>query len=174
MLYGMGVNALQKQLGTNRKEAQTFYNTYFERFPSITKYLEDTKEHARAHGYTETLFGRKRFFPQIQSKLPFIRAMAERMAINAPIQGTEADLIKLAMRYLYEWIQKEKLQEDVKMILQVHDEIVFEIRETRTDELVPQIIKIMESVFQESWKNITPSVPIKVDSAIGKDWFDAK
>lgn len=174
MLYGMGVNALQKQLGTDRKEAQAFYNAYFEQFPAITKYLEDTKEFARTHGYTETMFGRKRFFSNIKSKLPFIRAMAERMAINAPIQGTEADLIKLAMKNIADWIVENKLEQDVKMVMQVHDEIVFEIKDEKIDQVVPQLVQIMESAFDQDWIDIEQTLPIKVDYGVGKNWFEIK
>ena len=91
ILYGMGVSALQKNLKVSRTEAQEFYNTYFEKFTGLAEYLEQTKEFAKVHGYTQTLFGRKRFFDGIKSKLPFLRAQAERMAINAPIQGTSSD-----------------------------------------------------------------------------------
>jgi DNA polymerase-1 len=174
MLYGMGVNALQKQLGTDRKEAQIFYNAYFEGFPAITKYLEDTKEFARNNGYTETMFGRKRFFSNIKSKLPFIRAMAERMAINAPIQGTEADLIKLAMNQIDTWITQQNLDTEVKMVMQVHDEIVFEIQDEKIEEVVPQLIQIMESAFDQDWIKIEQTLPIKVDYGVGKNWFEVK
>ncbi|MCB9808853.1 hypothetical protein H6776_00450 [Candidatus Nomurabacteria bacterium] len=174
MLYGMGVTALQKQLGTDRKEAQSFYNAYFEQFPAITKYLEDTKEFARTHGYTETMFGRKRFFSNITSKLPFIRAMAERMAINAPIQGTEADLIKLVMHQIDQWITKHKLETEVKMVMQVHDEIVFEIKDEKIEEVVPELVKLMQSAFDQDWIDITPALPIKVDYGVGKNWFEVK
>ena len=174
ILYGMGVNALQKQLGTGRKEAQIFYNAYFEQFPAITKYLEDTKEFARKNGYTETMFGRKRFFSAINSKLPFIRAMAERMAINAPIQGTEADLIKLAMIHIDAWITNQKLDTDIKMVMQVHDEIVFEIKDEKIKEVVPQLVQIMESAFDQDWITIKQTLPIKVDYGVGKNWFEVK
>ena len=174
MLYGMGVNALQKQLGTDRKEAQAFYNAYFEEFPAITKYLEDTKEFARNNGYTETMFGRKRFFSNIKSKLPFIRAMAERMAINAPIQGTEADLIKLAMKQIDTWIAEQNLDTEVKMVMQVHDEIVFEIKDEKIEEVVPQLVQIMESAFEQDWIDIKQTLPIKVDYGVGKNWFEVK
>jgi DNA polymerase-1 len=94
ILYGMGVSALQKNLKVDRSEAQEFYNTYFEKFTGLAEYLEQTKEFAKEHGYTVTMYGRKRFFDGIKSKLPFLRAQAERMAINAPIQGTQADEVE--------------------------------------------------------------------------------
>jgi DNA polymerase-1 len=98
ILYGMGVNSLTKNLETERKEAQEFLNQYFEKFSGLAKYVEEIKMKVKEDGFTRTLYGRKRFFPEINSKLPFIRAQAERMAINAPIQGSSADIIKLAMR----------------------------------------------------------------------------
>ncbi len=98
ILYGMGVNSLSKNLGSERKEAQEFLNAYFEKFSGLANYIEKIKEKVKEDGFTTTLYGRKRFFPEINSKLPFIRASAERMAINAPIQGSSADIIKLAMR----------------------------------------------------------------------------
>ena len=93
----MGVNALRAQLGTTTAEAHSFYEEYFEQFKTLSEYLERTKGFARKNGYTETLFGRRRQFPEMKSTLPYVRAQAERMAINAPIQGTQADIIKLAM-----------------------------------------------------------------------------
>ncbi|OYV26255.1 MAG: hypothetical protein B7W98_03250, partial [Parcubacteria group bacterium 20-58-5] len=93
----MGINALRSQLGTTTAETHTFYEEYFGQFKTLSEYLESTKGFARTHGYTETLFGRRRQFPEMKSSLPYVRAQAERMAINAPIQGTQADIIKLAM-----------------------------------------------------------------------------
>ena len=102
ILYGMGVTALTQNLGTTRAEAQAFHDAYFAEFPTIKAYLDGVLETAKKKGYTETLFGRKRYFKDLRSTLPFMRAMAERMAVNAPIQGTAADIMKIGMRQAYE------------------------------------------------------------------------
>lgn len=173
ILYGMGVNALRGNLGgeTTREEAQAFLNAYFNTFTRLSEYLEETKESARKFGYTTTLFGRRRHFPGINSKLPFIKAQAERMAINAPIQGTAADVVRLAMIRVAEYLHKEKLNAEVKILLQVHDELVFEIKSEVVNQVVPQLRKIMEGVLVGKE---TFGVPIKVDVAKGPNWADLK
>jgi len=117
------------------------------------------------------LFNRRRHFPGIQSGAAFIRASAERMAINAPVQGTAADIMRIAMIKVYKHIEKNKLGADVHMLLQVHDELVFEIKETELDSLIPELKKTMESVMegQDSY-----GVPILVDVAVGKNWSELK
>lgn len=169
ILYGMGVNALRANLGedTTRAEAQEFLNAYFHTFTRLAEYLEETKAHARKHGYTETLFGRRRHFPGITSSAPFIRAQAERMAINAPIQGTQADIIRIAMVRIDEYLTENKFHGDVKMQLQVHDELVFEIKEEKIKEVVPKIVEIMTSVLS---KKQTKGVPILADVKVGDNW----
>src|ERR1035437_7304817 len=115
ILYGMGVNALKQNIGTDRKEAQIFYDNYFAQFPTIASYLETIKNFAKENGYTATLFGRKRYFPGIKSPIPFIRAMAERMATNAPIQGTAtADIIKIGMKKADEVLRSGRIIKEVK------------------------------------------------------------
>jgi len=157
VMYGMGVTALQKNLGTDRANAQKFYNEYFEKFSGLATYLEKTKYETAQKGYTETLFGRRRYFEGIRSKLPFIRAAAERMAINAPIQGTEADVIKMAMIKIHEEL-------DVRMLFQVHDELVFEIKE---DELavIPKIQEIMEGIVD---------FDLTTEARVGDNWEEMK
>lgn len=175
ILYGMGVTALMKNLETTRKEAQDFYNAYFEEFASIAGYLEDTKTFALQHGYTETLFGRRRYFPALKSRLPYIRAQAERMAINAPIQGTAtADIIKIAMRHVDDALKKEKLREHVRFVMQVHDEIVFEIKDEHIDQAKPVIKAAMEGVLQNSFRQIETAVPLLVDIGVAKNWSEVK
>lgn len=171
ILYGMGVVALQKNLKTDRKEAQKFYDDYFETFTRLAEYLEETKADAARKGYTETLFGRRRYFEGINSSLPFIRAQAERMAINAPIQGTLADITKLAMVKVEEWIEKEKLSSKIDLLLQIHDELVFEVDEESALKLAPKIKEIMENVLTEDQKK---GVPIIVEGAVGKSWGEMK
>lgn len=167
ILYGMGVNALRAQLGTSTAEAHQFLEDYFSTFKMLSEYLESTRGFARKHGYTETLFGRRRQFPEMKSSLPYVRAQAERMAINAPIQGTQADIIKLAMVRVDEMLKKERAGEDAHLLLQVHDELVYEIRIRRLAELGARIKGIMESVLSSEE---TRGVPIVAVIKSGPDW----
>ncbi len=171
ILYGMGVNALRTNLGegTSREEAQHFLNAYFNTFTRLAEYLEETKQAARDNGYTETLFGRRRHFPGIRSNAPFIRAQAERMAINAPIQGTAADVVRIAMNEVYAYLLSNNKLGEVKMLLQVHDELVFEIKNEVLESEIPVLVKIMEGVMKDQE---TFGVPIKVDVATGPNWAD--
>ncbi|MCR4306353.1 MAG: DNA polymerase, partial [Candidatus Yonathbacteria bacterium] len=130
IVYGMGVNALRANLGGSRAEAQEFYNNYFAKFPTIAAYFEKVKKEAREKGYTETYFGRRRYFEGIDSSIPYIQAAAERQALNAPIQGTAADVIKVAMHKADKEIQKMGLTDSVHLILQVHDELIYEVEES--------------------------------------------
>jgi DNA polymerase-1 len=169
ILYGMGVNALKAQLGTSTNEAHQFYDDYFSTFSRLAEYLEETKGFARKHGFTETLFGRRREFSGIKSPLPFVRASAERMAINAPIQGTQADLIKLAMVRIDEMLSSLGKQEDVHLLLQVHDELVFEVRDSQVPGIYASIKNIMESVMDG---RETHGVPIIAEGKKGMNWGD--
>ena len=170
IIYGMGVLALQKTLKSNRAEAKKFYDDYFQKFPRLIAYLEEIKDSARKNGYTETLFGRRRYFPEIKSKLPFIRAMAERMAINAPIQGTSADIIKLAISQADKVIIEAKLKNKCHLVLQVHDELIYEVDEKIIHEAVKIIKSAMEkNISQEFLKN-KKEVPITTDISIGSNW----
>jgi len=171
VLFGMGVNALRTNLGTDRKEAQEFYNNYFETFSGLSKYLDHIKSLAERQGYTETLFGRRRYFIGLKSPLPFIRAAAERMAINAPIQGTEADIVKISMNKIDELIKKKKWDKDVYAILNVHDEIVYEVKDSLLEETSGEFKKVMESVMQDKE---TYGVPIVAEASIGKNWGEMK
>jgi DNA polymerase-1 len=167
ILYGMGVNALKTNLGSTRDEAQTFYEEYFKNFNELASYLEYTKKEVAKKGYTETLFGRRRYFEGINSKLPFIRAAAERMAINAPIQGTQADIIKISMRRIQDVLEKENLLPKAKLLLQIHDELIFEIRTPDVKPIAKIIKKIMESVLTLEQ---TKGVPIITSANAGKNW----
>lgn len=169
ILYGMGVNALRANLGetTTRAEAQEFFNAYFNTFTRLAEYLEETKAFARAHGYTETYFGRRRYFPGMNSSAPFLRAQAERMAINAPVQGTAADVIRIAMVRIHDYLAKEHLEEDVKILLQVHDELVFEIKNEKVAMSVPVLKKLMENVLS---LEETHGVPIVAEVKVGSCW----
>lgn len=166
ILYGMGVNALQQGLGTSRKEAQEFYDQYFVAFPRLAGYIDETKGLANRQGYTETMFGRRRYLDGIKSPIPYVKAAAERMAINAPMQGTQADIIKLAM------IELDKiLSNDAYMLLQVHDELVFEIKKDKVKELAPKIKKIMEEAMPE---DKCRGVPIVAEGKHGPNWGEMK
>ena len=167
IVYGMGVNALKANLGTSRDEAQKFYDDYFANFPSIQNYFEEVKTNARKLGYTETFFGRRRYFSGLKSSLPFVRAMNERMAVNAPLQGTAADIVKIAMREVDELIQKNKWQDSVHLLLQVHDELIYEIRSDKVNEILPQIKQAMESV-----KGL--SVPLVATAGSGPNWAEVR
>ena len=169
ILYGMGVNALRANLGedTSREEAQEFLNAYFNTFTRLAEYLEETKAYAREHGFTKTLFGRRRYFPGIQSSAPFLRASAERMAINAPIQGTEGDILRIAMVNIDNYLNDNNLNDVARTLLQVHDELVFEIKDEKLDELAPRLADIMREVF--SGYDIK-DVPIEVEAKVGDNW----
>ena len=171
ILYGMGVNALRANLGegTTREEAQEFLNAYFNTFTRLAGYLEETKGYARLQGYTKTLFGRRRHFPGIQSSAPFIRAQAERMAINAPVQGTAADVMRIAMNEVYAYIKKGKKTESIHMLMQVHDELIFEIKEKDVEKETKKLKEIMEGVLKGKEDH---GVPILVDVAIGQNWAE--
>lgn len=169
ILYGMGVNALKAQLETSTAEAHQFLEDYFKTFKRLAEFLEETKGFARKHGYTETLFGRRRQFPEMKSPLPYVRAQAERMAINAPIQGTQSDIIKRAMVDIDMMLKQKNAQQDVHLLLQVHDELVYEVRDTRAGEIVPEIKRLMQSVLTEEEAN---NVPILVQVKQGLNWGD--
>ncbi|MBY0328773.1 hypothetical protein K2Q02_01630 [Patescibacteria group bacterium] len=156
ILFGMGVSALQKNLGTTREKAQTFYTDYFAAFPAVTAYLENSKEQAKTMGYTTTLFGRRRYFPGITSGAPFVRAIAERMASNAPIQGSAADVIKLAIPLVAKALSVAKLDHTTELVLQVHDELVYEVDEDHAPEV--------EQIIRDAMISVLDVSPIVVDS----------
>ncbi len=180
ILYGMGVTALQKNLGTSRAEAQAFHDEYFKQLAKLSEYMDNVLTNAKKLGYTETLFGRKRFFPALKSSIPFIKAMAERAAGNAPIQGTTADIIKLAMLHVDEAIKSSDISDKVFMIMQIHDELVFEVKDEVLEQAQKLIKEAMEHVLIKEWENRTSSfkeggmVPIDVSISHGKTWGEAK
>jgi DNA polymerase-1 len=164
LIYGMSAFGLAKQIDVGRKEAQEYINTYFERYPGVREYMDKTRELAAKQGYVETLYGRRLYLPEINSKNGMRRQAAERTAINAPMQGTAADIIKKAMIKMYQWIQTEAT--DVTMILQVHDELIFEVPEAKVDELKSKIKQIMEDAVELD-------VPLVVDAGVGNNWHEA-
>src|SRR3989344_4340289 len=171
ILYGMGANALREALDTTRAEAQEFYNEYFEVFPRLSQYIDEVKAQAANAGYTQTYFGRRRYFEGIHSPIPYVRAAAERMAVNAPMQGTQADLVKLAMIQVDELFTKEDHGDKARMLLQVHDELVFEIAQERVAALAPKIKHIMEQVMSEKERR---GIPFIADGKAGKNWGEMK
>ena len=174
ILYGMGVLALKENLGTDRAEAQKFYDNYFAEFPSIQGYLDSVILEAKQKGYTETLFGRRRYFPGLKSKIPFIRAMAERMAINAPIQGTAADIIKIAIKNSHDALEKNGLINEARLILQVHDELMYEVKKEKIEEVKKIVIEAMKNVIPDEFLKDKKSVPLDVHISVGKNWGEMK
>ncbi len=162
ILYGMGVRGFAQRTGISRDRAKEFIDQYFKKFQGIEKYVRDSLQKARKLGYVETLFGRKRFLPEINSIDHRLKAQAERMAINFRIQGTAADIIKMAM---VEIERQGILDDDCRMILQIHDELLFEVKESKIKEVVPRIKKIMENV-------VKLKVPLKADLKVGENWLE--
>ena len=140
-------------------------NKYFKKHKAIKDYLEKMKETARKKGYVETLFGRKRYLPEINSSVAVVRAQAERMAINMPIQGTAADIMKMAMIDLHALLEEKYSEEDVKLLLSVHDEVVLEVK----DELVDEVGVVVRELMEHP-RGIELAVPVKVDVEVGKHW----
>ena len=174
ILYGMGVSALKKNLGGTREEAQKFYDNYFRQFAGLKDYLEGVKTQAVKNSYTETLFGRRRNFPNINSRVPFLKNMAERTAINAPIQGTAADIIKLAIRYVHEDLAKTKMLNSVCLVLVIHDELVYEIEESALEGAEKLIKRAMENVLERSYIYFKTDVPLSVHVGAGDNLGEVK
>ena len=167
LLYGMGANALAKAIDAKPKEAREYLARYKEEFTGLIAYLEDVKAGAHKKGYTETLYGRRRYLPGLASHLPYVRAEAERMAINAPVQGTAADVIKIAMARADKWIKSYNLEKEVQLVLQVHDELVYEVEESKVEVAAKNLKEIMESVLT---KKQSDNVPLIVDMKVGDNW----
>ncbi|MES3031997.1 MAG: DNA polymerase [Patescibacteria group bacterium] len=175
IIYGMGVTALRKNLGGTREEAQKFYDNYFNQFSGVRDYLEEVKKLALKNSYTETLFGRRRYFPNINSRIPFLKNMAERTAINAPIQGTAtADIIKLAIRYIDADLKEAGLLGQAHLVLQIHDELVYEIEESILDKADKIIKKAMQDVLTRSYLRYQTDIPLEVHSGSGDNFAEVK
>ena len=164
IMYGISAFGLSQRLHIGRAEAKKIIEDYFANFPAISSYIEDTLAAARETGYVETLFGRRRYLPDINSKNGTVRSLAERNAINAPIQGTSADIIKLAMINVDRRIRKEGLQS--RMVLQIHDELVFDA--------VREEVEILQRIVKEEMENVTTlSIPLTVECNYGNNWLEA-
>lgn len=175
IIYGMGVSALRKNLGGTRIEAQKFYDNYFDQFSGVRDYLEEVKVFATKHGCTETLFGRRRYFPNINSRIPFLKNMAERTAINAPIQGTAtADIIKLAIRYAEDDLEKANLLDKAHLVLQIHDELVYEVEEDSLEKTEKVIKNAMQTVLERSYLHYKTDIPLIVHAGSGNNFGEVK
>jgi len=164
VLYGMGLLGFQRASGVSRAEAKTFIDNYNKEFSGLVRFMEETKQKARKDGYVSTLFGRRRPIPDILSTMPMLRASAERMAINMPVQGTSADLIKIAMINVQKLID-DKYPSEARMLLQVHDELLFEVKRDSVEKVSKEIKEIMESAHKFD-------VPIVVDAKFGDNWSE--
>jgi DNA polymerase-1 len=164
LMYGMSAFGLARQLGIPRGDAQKYMDLYFERYPGVRRYMEETRRQAREKGYVETVFGRRLYLPEIQSRNAALRQYAERSAINAPMQGTAADIIKRAMIEVDSWLQSSRIP--ARLIMQVHDELVLEVADEAIETLVGQTRTHMIRAADLS-------IPLKVDVGVGRNWDEA-
>ena len=164
LIYGMSAFGLAKQIGVDRKQAQAYIDRYFTRYPGVLSYMERTREQASEQGYVETLFGRRLYLPEIHAKNQAMRKAAERTAINAPMQGTAADIIKRAMIKVAQWLDDSAL--DARVIMQVHDELVLEVRED-------QIEAASQGLKERMGQAADLDVPLVVEVGVGNNWDEA-
>ncbi|MEC8316573.1 MAG: DNA polymerase, partial [Pseudomonadota bacterium] len=168
IIYGISAFGLANQLGISRGEASDYIKAYFERFPGIKDYMNAVKQEAHAQGYVSTLFGRRIYLREIDSKIPARRAFAERAAINAPIQGSAADIIRRAMIAMPPVLKKKSPKS--RMLLQVHDELIFEAPESETDKLMQNVREVMQNACAP---RLSLSVPLVVEAQAAKNWDEA-
>ena len=164
LMYGMSAFGLARQLGISRGDAQKYMDLYFERYPGVKRYMEETRRQARETGFVETVFGRRLYLPEIQSRNQALRQYAERSAINAPMQGTAADIIKRAMIAVDAWLQRSRVP--ARLIMQVHDELVLEVADGVVQDIVAELRGHMA-------RAATLAVPLKVDVGVGRNWDEA-
>jgi DNA polymerase-1 len=161
VIYGMSDYGLEQATDFSREQASQFIAAYFEKYPKVKDYIETTRQQARELGYVQTVLGRRRYVPEVKSSNRLLREAAERMAINMPVQGTSADIIKIAMIHIHQEMAKRDVNS--RMILQVHDELVFEI--------VPEEIEMMKDLVVRLMSGaLALTVPLKVDIKLGKNW----
>lgn len=165
LIYGMSAFGLAKQLNIGRQQAQEYQDKYFQRYPSVLTYMEDTRQQATEQGYVETLFGRRLYLPEIKSKNGMRRKAAERAAINAPMQGTAADIIKKAMLAVATWLTEQN-DDRIKMTMQVHDELIFEIHQDIVEKTTAKLVDLMNNAVELS-------VPLIAEAGIGNNWDEA-
>lgn len=165
LIYGMSAFGLAKQIGVGRNQAQEYMDKYFERYPGVLSYMEDTRQQASEQGYVETLYGRRLYLPDIKSKNQMRKKGAERAAINAPMQGTAADIIKKAMIAVQDWIV-EQADDRIRMTMQVHDELVFEIHQDIVEQTTATLVEIMNNAVELK-------VPLIAEAGIGDNWQQA-
>ena len=165
IVYGIGAFSLSKDIGVSRREAEDYIHDYLRNYKGVADYMERVVEEAKKNGYVETLFGRRRYLPELASSNFNMRAFGERVARNMPIQGTAADIIKIAMVHVRNRLKAEKL--DAKLILQVHDELIVECPEAESD----TVKKILE---EEMANAVQLSVPMLAEAGSGKSWYQAK
>jgi DNA polymerase-1 len=168
IIYGISAFGLANQLGIGREEAGAYIKKYFERFPGIRDYMEESKAFCRQHGYVVTLFGRKMHYPEIKAKNPSLRAFNERAAINARLQGSAADIIRRAMVRMEDALAEKKL--GAQMLLQVHDELVFEVPDHEVAKTLPVVKRVMEDAPMPA---VSLSVPLAVDAHAADNWEEA-
>ena len=167
IIYGMGSQSFAEAAKISREKAGQFMDEYLKDFSGVARYIEKLKDEAHKNGFAATLFGRRRYLPELNSLNYMLRSQAERMAINMPIQGLEADIVKKAMIEVNNWIQKGSYDDKIRMLLQVHDELLFEVKENLVKEAAPKIMELMESV-------IKLKVPIIAESKVGNNWGELK
>ena len=165
IVYGISDFGLSNNLGITRKRAKEFIDKYLETFSGVNKYMTDIVEFAKEHGYVETLYNRRRALPEINAKNKIVASLNARLAMNTPIQGTAADIIKLAMINAFDYIEKTKV--DAKLLLQVHDELIFDVNKDVVDEFTIEMVKIMEEAVELD-------VKLKAEASSGSSWYDTK
>ena len=164
IMYGISAFGLAQRLHIGRAEAKKIIDDYFKNFPAVSSYIEDTIAAARETGYVETIFGRRRYLPDINSKNGTVRALAERNAVNAPIQGTSADIIKMAMINVQRRLEAEGLES--RMVLQIHDELLFDA--------IPEEVDVLKRIVTEEMENVMElSIPLTVECNHGNNWLEA-
>ena len=165
IVYGIGAFSLSKDIGVSVKEADAFIKNYFANFPGVKKYLDETVEQGRENGYVTTLYGRRRTLPELASSNFNVRSLGERMAMNTPIQGTAADIIKIAMVRVDQRLKRENMR--ARLILQVHDELIVEAPEDEAEQAARILTEEMEGA-------VSLTVPMVAEASVGKTWYDAK
>jgi len=165
IIYGIGDFSLAKDLGVTRKQAKMYIDEYLDKYPGVRKYMKDIVEEGKSKGYVSTLFNRRRYLPELNSKNHNIRSFGQRVALNAPVQGTAADIIKIAMVKVYNNLKKRKMRS--RLILQVHDELIIETHGDEKEDVIEILKECME-------KAVDLKVPLKVDIKIGKNWYETK